>query len=98
MPRRPNGRRRLPSNAVYRAIQAAGGPTAVCQALGISLPTLQRWRRTGRVSDPVALLKWAALVHPEPAAQLALARALAGVRHDRARALAGVRHDRARAK
>jgi len=86
MPRRPNGRRRLPSNAVYRAIQAAGGPSAVCRALGISLPTLARWRRAGRVTDARAALAWAALVHVEPAPQLALARALAGVRRDPAHA------------
>jgi len=76
MPR--NGRRRLPSNIVYRSIQAAGGPSRVCAALGISLPTLARWRRAGRVSDARAVLEWAALIHAEPAAQLTLARALAG--------------------
>jgi len=86
MPRRPNGRRRLPSNVVYRSIQAAGGPSAVCRALGISLPTLARWRRTGRVTDARAVLLWVALVHPEPGPQLALARALVGVRRDAARA------------
>jgi hypothetical protein len=80
-PRRRDGRRRLPSNAVFRAIQAAGGPSAVCRALGVSLPTLARWRRAGRVSDPLAVLEWAALVHPgSPEALLKLARALAGVR------------------
>jgi transposase-like protein len=78
--RRHDGRRRLPSNVVFRAIRAAGGPSAVCEALGISLATLARWRRVGRVSDPRAVLEWAALIHPEPAAQLALARALAGLR------------------
>jgi len=76
MPR--NGRRRLPSNIVYRAIQAAGGPSRVCAVLGISLPTLARWRRAGRVSDARAVLEWAALIHAAPAAQLTLARALAG--------------------
>jgi DNA-binding transcriptional regulator YdaS (Cro superfamily) len=84
-PRRRDGRRRLPSNAVFRAIQAAGGPSAVCRALGVSLPTLARWRRAGRVSDPEAVLTWAALVHPEAEAQLALAWALAGVRWPRRR-------------
>jgi hypothetical protein len=80
-PRRRDGRRQLPSNAVWRAMRAAGGPSAVCAALGISLPTLARWRRVGRVSDPQAVLEWAALVHPDaPEAQLALARALAGLR------------------
>jgi hypothetical protein len=79
MPRRANGRRRLPSNAVYRAIQAAGGPSAVCAALAISLPTLARWRRVGRVSDARAVLLWVALVHADPVAQLALARQLAGL-------------------
>jgi transposase-like protein len=78
-PRRHDGRRRLPSNAVFRAIQAAGGPSAVCRGLGVSLPTLARWRRVGRVSDPQAVLRWAALIHAEPARQLALARQLAGL-------------------
>jgi len=77
--RRRNGRRRLPSNVVFRAIRAAGGPSAVCEALGVSLATLARWRRVGRVSDPRAVLMWAALIHPEASAQLALARALAGL-------------------
>jgi hypothetical protein len=86
MPHRRNGRRQLPSNVVYRAIQAADGPTAVCAALGISLPTLNRWRRVGRVSDARAVLTWAALLHADPARQLALARALAGLRRDGARA------------
>lgn len=78
--RRRNGRRRpvLPRNIVYRTIQATDGPTAVERALGISSATLKRWRRAGRVSDAVAVLTWAALLHTEPAAQLALARALAG--------------------
>ena len=78
MPR--NGRRRLPSNIVYRSIQAAGGPSAVLQALGISLPSLARWRRVGTVPDARVVLEWAALVHPEaPEAQLRLARRLAGL-------------------
>ena len=78
-PRRRDGRRRLPSNVVFRAIRAAGGPSVVCEALGISLATLARWRRVGRVSDPRAVFTWAALIHPEPLAQLDLARALAGL-------------------
>lgn len=80
MPRR-NGRNRprIPVNLVYRTIHAAGGQTAVCRALGISLATLARWRRVGRVSDPQAVLRWAALIHAEPARQLALARQLAGL-------------------
>jgi transposase-like protein len=87
MPRR-NGRHRprIPVNIVYRSIQAMGGPTAVCRTLDISLPTLARWRRAGRVGDARAVLEWAALLHAEPAQQLALARALAGLRRDRARA------------
>jgi hypothetical protein len=78
--RRRNGRRRpvLPRNIVYRSIQLSGGPTAVERALGISSATLKRWRRAGRVSDASVVLTWAALLHTEPAAQLALARALAG--------------------
>ena len=80
MPRR-NGRNRprIPVNLVYRTIQAAGGQTAVCRALGVSLATLARWRRVGVVRDARAVLEWAALIHAEPAAQLALARALAGL-------------------
>jgi hypothetical protein len=79
--RRKNGRRRplLPRNVVYRTIQATGGPTAVEQALGISTATLKRWRRVGVVTDAAGVLRWAALLHPEPAAQLALARQLAGL-------------------
>jgi hypothetical protein len=80
--RRKNGRNvpRTPVNLVYRTIQVTGGPTAVCDALGISEATLKRWRRVGVVPDARAVLAWAALIHPEPAAQLALARALAGLR------------------
>jgi hypothetical protein len=80
--RRPNGRNRprMPVNLVYRTIQAAGGPLAVWQALGVSEPTLKRWRRAGVVSDARAVLAWAALVHPgAPEAQLRLARRLAGL-------------------
>jgi hypothetical protein len=79
-PRRRNGRHRprLPRNIVYRTIQATGGPTAVERALGISTPTLKRWRRAGVVPDARAVLTWAALRHTDPGAQLALARALAG--------------------
>ena len=78
-PRRPNGRRQLPTNIVYRSIQAAGGPGALATALGVSLRTLWRWRRVGAVTDSVALLTWVALIHHEPDRQLALARALAGL-------------------
>jgi hypothetical protein len=87
MPRRRNGRRRpvLPANIVYRTIQATGGWVAVEQALGISRATLRRWRRAGRVSDAAAVLAWAALVQPEPVAQLALARRLAGCPRPRPR-------------
>jgi hypothetical protein len=80
--RRKNGRNRprIPANLVYRTIQASGGPTAVLDALGISDATLKRWRRAGVVSDPRAILVWAALVHPTDAeAQLKLARRLAGL-------------------
>jgi hypothetical protein len=82
MPRRRNGRNvpRTPVNLVYRTIQAAGGPTALCAALGVSDATLKRWRRAGVVSDARGVLEWAALVHPgAPAAQLRLARRLAGL-------------------
>lgn len=79
---RPNGRNRprTPPNLVYRTIQATGGPTATSKALGVSLPTLARWRRTGIVTDVRSVLEWAALVHPDaPEAQLRLARRLAGL-------------------
>ncbi len=80
VPKDMRNRPRIPVNVVYRTIQAAGGPTAVCAALGISEATLKRWRRAGVVSDPRALLVWAALVYPgEPEAQLRLARRLAGL-------------------
>jgi hypothetical protein len=81
MPRR-NGRNRprIPVNLVYRTIQAAGGQTAVCRALDVSLASLARWRRVGVVTDARAVLEWAALVHPgAPEAQLTLARRLAGL-------------------
>jgi len=83
MPRpRKNGRNRprIPVNVVYRTIQASAGPTAVCTALGISLASLARWRREGRIGDARIVLEWAALVWPlEPGRQLALARRLAGL-------------------
>jgi hypothetical protein len=70
----------LPANLVYRTIWAAGGPSAVCRALGISIPTLHRWRRVGRMDDAQAVLTLVALVHPDdPIAQLTLARQLAGL-------------------
>jgi len=81
--RRKNGRNRprTPVNLVYRTIQATGGPSAVLEALGVSEPTLKRWRRAGTVPDARAVLMWAALVHPDaPEAQLRLARRLAGLR------------------
>jgi len=66
---------------VYRTIQVANGPTAVARALGISLASLARYRREGRVGDARIVLEWAALVHPDaPAEQLRLARRLAGLR------------------
>lgn len=77
MPR--NGRRQLPSNIVYRSIQAAGGPTAVSRALSISLASLARWRREGCITDARIVLEWAALVEPAAEAQLRLARRLAGL-------------------
>jgi len=78
MPR--NGRRQLPSNIVYVSIQKAGGPSALTRALKISLQSLARWRREGRVPDARIVLEWAALVHPgAPEAQLRLARRLAGL-------------------
>jgi hypothetical protein len=80
--RRRNGRNRprIPTNLVYRTIQASGGPTAVLEALGIADATLKRWRRSGEVLDARAVLTWAALVHPvELEAQLRLARRLCGL-------------------
>jgi len=81
MPRRRNGRNRprIPPNIVYRSIQAAGGPSALATALGVSLPTLARWRSAGHVSDARAVLTWAALVHTAPDARWRLACRLAGV-------------------
>lgn len=76
--RRRDGRRRLPVNLIYRSIQAAGGPGALCRTLHISLRTLARWRRQGRVSDACAVLTWATLLKSDPAAQLEIARRLAG--------------------
>ena len=78
--RRHNGSRRLPSNIVYRSIQAGGGPTALHRALGISARTLWRWRRDGIVTDARAVLEWARRIHPQDgSAQLRLARRLAGL-------------------
>jgi hypothetical protein len=78
MPR--NGRRQLPSNIVYRSIHAVGGPTAVTRALKVSLTSLARWRREGRISDARIVLEWAALIYPAQAdEQLRLARRLAGL-------------------
>ena len=80
--RRPDGRRkpRTRVNTIYRSIQAAGGPTHLKKAIGVSLPTLARWRRVGRVTDAVAVLEWAELVHPDnPAEAYCLARRLAGL-------------------
>ena len=82
MPRRRNGRHkpRTPVNVVYRTIQASRGPTAVTQWLGISLATLQRWRRMGRVPDAAAVLEWAGGLYPDDAAAAYhLARRLAGL-------------------
>ena len=70
----------LPPNVVYRSIQNAGGPGAVCRALSISPSTLARWRRVGRVNDAQAAFTWAALVHPDDhEAQLQLGRQLVGL-------------------
>jgi len=83
--RRTNGRNvpRTPVNLVYRSIQAAGGPTALCGRLAVSDATVKRWRRAGVVSDARAVLEWAALVWPlEPMRQLRLARRLAGLPAD----------------
>ena len=80
--RRRNGRNRprIPSNLVYRTIQASGGPTAVLEALGVGEATLKRWRRAGVVLDARAVLTWAAVVHASDLeAQLRLARRLAGL-------------------
>lgn len=79
---RPNGRHkpRTPPNLIYRQIGAAGGPTALAKRLGVSLPTLARWRREGRVRDAAAVLEWAGLLYPkEPGKAYRLARRLAGL-------------------
>jgi hypothetical protein len=80
--RKADGRHRprIPVNVVYRSIQAGGGPTALARALGVSLPTLARWRAVGRLENARHVLEWAALVHPaDPAAEVALARRLCGL-------------------
>jgi len=85
--RRRNGSRRLPSNIVYRSIHAAGGPTALQTALGISARTLWRWRRDGIVTDAQSVLEWARRIHPTvESEQLRLARRLAGLDRGRRRA------------
>jgi hypothetical protein len=79
---RRNGRNRprTPVNLVYRTIQAAGGPTAVLEALGIAEATLKRWRRLGTVPDARGVLMLAALARPgQLEAQLQLAWRLAGL-------------------
>jgi len=84
--RRKNGRHtpRTPVNVVYRTIQASGGPTATARALGVSLATLARWRREGRVTDAAAVLRWAELVYPPETPQAyRLARQLAGLAGNR---------------
>lgn len=81
--RRKNGRHkpRTPVNVVYRTIQESRGPTAVTQWLDISLSTLQRWRRMGRVPDAAGVLEWAGGLHPDDdAAAYRRARQLAGLR------------------
>ena len=81
-PRRVDGRRkpRIRVNVIYRSIQAAGGRTALAKALGVTVGTLATWRRIGRVEGARYVLEWAALVHPtDPAAEIALARRLAGL-------------------
>lgn len=55
MPAKRKARHRLPRNAVYDAIQAAGGPTKVVQELGVSAPTLSRWRREGAIPGDALL-------------------------------------------
>ena len=80
MPGNGRHRPRRPVNAVYRAIRASGGPTRVAAFLGVSLATLARWRREGRVSDAAAVLDWAAVLHPsDPATAYHAARRLAGL-------------------
>jgi hypothetical protein len=88
--RRRNGSRRLPSNIVYRSIQAGGGPTAVQAALDISERTLWRWRRDGIVTDARSVLEWARLIHPQmEGEQLRLARLLSGLDRGRRQQVQG---------
>lgn len=84
MPRNGRHRPRRPVNAVYRAIRARGGPTRVAALLGVSLATLARWRREGRVSDAAAVLDWAGALCPDDADAYRLARRLAGLPTGRA--------------
>jgi predicted site-specific integrase-resolvase len=52
----------------------------LAEALGVSLPTLKRWRAAGQLESARHVLEWAALVHPRnAAAALDLARRLAGL-------------------
>jgi hypothetical protein len=76
MPRLGPSQPRLPPNFVAQHQAAGGRPRSA--ALGISQPTLKRWRRVGVVTTPL-VLRWAALLHADPAAQLAVARRLAGL-------------------
>jgi len=84
---RPRRRRgaplRLPRNAVYDAIRAAGGPTLVGRELAVSSATLARWRRAGVVHTAADALRLARLatLGLGATAQLLVARALAGLDH-----------------
>lgn len=84
-PARPRARRRrgrplrLPRNAVYDAIHAAGGPTYVARELGVSSATMARWRRENRVHTAADVLQLVALVGAGPTMQLQMARILAGL-------------------
>jgi DNA-binding transcriptional regulator YdaS (Cro superfamily) len=73
--------KRLPSNVVIEAVAAAGGQTAVLQELGVSAPTLARWRKAGKIEHDsracLELARLAALGMRED--EWALARRLAGL-------------------
>lgn len=81
MAKRKGKARRKHDNVVTQAITAAGGQTAVLRVLGVSAPTLARWRELGKIEHDsgacLELARIAALGMRED--EWALARRLAGL-------------------